>query len=46
MAKLATNILSSAKVGKFSDGGGLYLLIQGRDARGKAKGSWIFRYTF
>jgi hypothetical protein len=46
MAKLATNILNTAKVGKHSDGGGLYLLVTGEDARGRAKGSWIFRYTF
>ncbi|MGR3343441.1 MAG: tyrosine-type recombinase/integrase, partial [Paracoccaceae bacterium] len=46
MAKLAANILSTAKIGKHSDGAGLYLLIKGRDDRGRAKGSWIFRYTF
>jgi integrase len=46
MAKLATNILSTAKPGKYSDGGGLYLLVTGEDTRGRAKGSWIFRYTF
>ena len=46
MAKLATNILSTAKVGKYSDGGGLYLLVKGHDGKGRAKGSWIFRYTF
>ena len=46
MALLAANILSTAKTGKHSDGAGLYLLIKGRDDRGNAKGSWIFRYTF
>jgi len=46
MAKLAANILSTAKTGKHSDGGGLYLLITGRDEKGRAKGSWIFRYTY
>lgn len=46
MAKLASNILSTAKVGKYSDGAGLYLLIKGRDEQAHAKGSWIFRYTF
>jgi integrase len=46
MAKLASNILSTAKVRKYSDGGGLYLLIKGHDGKGQAKGSWIFRYTF
>lgn len=46
VAKLATNILSTAKVGKHTDGGGLYLLIKDRDDKGRAKGSWIFRYTF
>ena len=46
MVKLAANILSTAKIGKHSDGAGLYLLIKGRDDRGRAKGSWIFRYTF
>lgn len=46
MTKLATNILSTAKPGKHSDGGGLYLLVTGKDTRGRAKGSWIFRYTF
>lgn len=46
MAKLAANILSTAKTGKHSDGGGLNLLIKGRDKKGRAKGSWVFRYTF
>ncbi|MGJ8585421.1 MAG: tyrosine-type recombinase/integrase [Marinosulfonomonas sp.] len=46
MAKLAPNILSTAKPGKYTDGGGLYLLVTGNDPRGHAKGSWIFRYTF
>ncbi len=46
MGKLAPNILSTASPGKHTDGNGLYLLITGRDSRGRAKGSWIFRYTF
>jgi len=46
MSKLAANFVRTAPAGKHSDGGGLYLLITGRDARGKAKGSWIFRYTY
>lgn len=46
MAKLAPNILSTASIGKHSDGGGLYLLITGRSDKGRAKGSWIFRYTY
>ncbi len=46
MGKLATNILKTAGVGKHSDGAGLYLLVTGRDAKGGAKGSWIFRYTY
>lgn len=46
MALLAANILSTAKAGKYADGAGLYLLIKGRDDRGWAKGSWIYRYTF
>lgn len=46
MGKLATNILKTASVGKHSDGAGLYLLITGHDAKGSAKGSWIFRYTY
>ncbi|WP_300010939.1 integrase arm-type DNA-binding domain-containing protein [uncultured Roseobacter sp.] len=46
MAKLAPNILKTATTGKYADGGGLYLLVTGRDAKGHAKGSWIFRYTF
>lgn len=46
MGKLATNILKTASIGKHSDGAGLYLLITGRDAKGSAKGSWIFRYTY
>lgn len=46
MGKLATNILKTASVGKHSDGAGLYLLITGHDAKGRAKGSWIFRYTY
>ncbi|MGR3344840.1 MAG: Arm DNA-binding domain-containing protein, partial [Paracoccaceae bacterium] len=46
MALLAANILKTAKAGKYTDGAGLYLLIKGRDDRGRAKGSWIFRYTF
>ena len=46
MAKLASNILSTATPGKYSDGAGLYLLIKGRDEHRRAKGSWVFRYTF
>ena len=46
MHKLAANFLKTAKEGKYSDGAGLYLLVSGRDEKGKAKGSWIFRYTF
>ena len=46
MGKLATNILKTASVGKHSDGAGLYLLITGHSAKGNAKGSWIFRYTY
>ena len=46
MGKLAPNILGTASNGKHSDGNGLYLLITGRDSKGRAKGSWIFRYTF
>jgi integrase len=46
MGKLATNILKTASVGKHSDGAGLYLLVTGHDAKGSAKGSWIFRYTY
>lgn len=46
MGNLASNILQTAKRGKYSDGGGLYLLVTGKDARGKAAGSWIFRYTY
>lgn len=46
MGKLATNILKTADVGKYSDGAGLYLLVTGHDDRGRAKGSWIFRYTY
>lgn len=46
MAKLAPNILKTATPGKYADGGGLYLLVTGRDAKGQVKGSWIFRYIF
>ena len=46
MGKLATNILRIGKTGKHSDGGGLYLLITGRDRKNRAKGSWIYRYTY
>lgn len=46
MSKLAPNILSTASIGKHSDGGGLYLLITGRSPKGQARGSWIFRYTY
>ncbi len=46
MGKLAANILSTAGVGKHSDGAGLYLLVTGRDAKERPKGSWIFRYTY
>ena len=46
MGKLAANILKTASVGKHSDGAGLYLLVTGHDDRGRAKGSWIFRYTY
>tara|TARA_R110002110_G_scaffold324843_1_gene536875 strand:+ start:204 stop:1451 length:1248 start_codon:yes stop_codon:yes gene_type:complete len=46
MAKLASNIVKTASVGKHSDGGGLYLLVTGHDEAGRAKGSWIFRYTY
>lgn len=46
MHKLAANFLKTAKAGKYSDGAGLYLLVTGRDEKGRAKGSWIFRYTF
>jgi integrase len=46
MAKLAANILKTAKPGKYSDGAGLYLLITGRSEKGQAKGSWVFRYTY
>lgn len=46
MGKLAVNILRTAAPGKYSDGAGLYLLVTGRDERGRAKGSWIFRYTY
>ena len=46
MSKLASNILKTVKVGKHSDGSGLYLLVTGHDGTGRAKGSWIFRYTY
>jgi len=46
MGKLAANILRTAAVGKHSDGAGLYLLVTGHDGNGRAKGSWIFRYTY
>jgi len=46
VGKLAANILKTASVGKHSDGAGLYLLVTGRDDKGNAKGSWIFRYTY
>jgi integrase len=46
VGKLASNILKTAKVGKHSDGAGLYLLVTGHDPKGNAKGSWIFRYTY
>jgi len=46
MGKLASNILSTAKPGKYSDGAGLYLLLTGRGSKGQAMGSWIFRYTY
>jgi hypothetical protein len=46
VGKLAANILKTASVGKHSDAAGLYLLVTGRDGKGNAKGSWIFRYTY
>ncbi|MBV1866261.1 MAG: tyrosine-type recombinase/integrase [Rhodobacteraceae bacterium] len=46
MGKLTANILNTASVGKHSDGAGLYLLVTGHSAKGRAKGSWIFRYTY
>lgn len=45
MGKLASNILSTAKPGKHSDGGGLYLYMKSRDERGNPVGSWVYRYT-
>ncbi|MBJ6373134.1 tyrosine-type recombinase/integrase [Sedimentitalea arenosa] len=46
IGKLPPNILKTAKPGKYSDGGGLYLLVTGRTDKGQAKGSWIYRYTY
>jgi len=44
VGKLASNILKTAGVGKQSDGAGLYLLVTNHDAKGSAKGNWIFRH--
>lgn len=46
VGKLATNVLKAVDVGKYSDGAGLYLLVTGHDANERAKGSWVFRYTY
>lgn len=46
MSVLAANFLKTAEPGKYSDGGGLYLLLTGRDGKGRPTGSWIFRYTY
>ena len=46
MGKLTANILKTAIIGKHSDGAGLYLLVTGHDDKSRAKGSWIFRYTY
>lgn len=45
MPRLAPNILKTAEPGKYSDGGGLNLLIKRRDERGNAIGSWVYRFT-
>jgi integrase len=46
IGKLASNILSTAKPGKHSDGGGLYLYLHSRDEKNRPVGSWVYRYTF
>ncbi|WP_442852265.1 Arm DNA-binding domain-containing protein [Roseobacter sp. CCS2] len=43
---MAPNVLKTTTVGKHADAGGPYLFITRRDAKGHAKGSWMFRYTF
>jgi integrase len=46
MGNLSPNILKAGKVGKHSDGGGLFLVITGRGKDGSPKGFWCWRYTF
>lgn len=45
MRKLPSNILKTAEPGKYSDGGGLFLHISGRDEKGKPRGYWVWRYS-
>ncbi|MBI1494802.1 tyrosine-type recombinase/integrase [Rhodobacteraceae bacterium MYP1-1] len=46
MGKLPPNILKNATEQKYSDGGGLYLYSKGLGDDGRARGSWVYRYTY